>query len=209
MARYRTYLTEQLWKENQILVAILGICSALAVTTSIKPAITMALAVTFVTAGSSFIVSLIRNITPDSVRMITQLAIISTFVTIFDLLLKAYAYDLSKRLSVFVGLIITNCLVMGRAEGFAKNVRPIPAMLDGFGAGLGYGGVIVTVGVLREFFGAGTLLGYRIIPFSWYGSPAHPDAYQNINLMLLAPGAFFIIGGMIWVSNLLKHKDSA
>ncbi|MGE3954746.1 MAG: NADH:ubiquinone reductase (Na(+)-transporting) subunit D [Parachlamydiales bacterium] len=208
MARYSPYLTDQLWKENQILVAILGICSALAVTTSIKPALTMAIAVTFVTGGSSFLVSLLRKITPDSVRMITQLAIISTFVTIFDLLLKAYAYDLSKRLSVFVGLIITNCIVMGRAEGFAKNVAPLPAMLDGIGAGMGYGGVIVTVSILRELLGSGTLWGFQVVPLSWYGTPAHPDAYQNLNLMLLAPGAFFIIGGMIWISNLSKRQES-
>jgi Na+-transporting NADH:ubiquinone oxidoreductase subunit D len=204
--RLFSYFTEPLWKENQVLVAILGICSALAVTTSVKPAITMGLAVSFVTGGSSFIVSLLRKVTPDSVRMITQLAVISMFVTIFDLGLKAYAYDLSKTLSVFVGLIITNCLVMGRAEAMAKNVRPIPAMLDGFSAGLGYAVVILIVGIIREIFGSGTLLGYQVIPLSWYATPENPGGYQNLNIMVLAPGAFFIIGGMIWVVNVINRK---
>jgi Na+-transporting NADH:ubiquinone oxidoreductase subunit D len=204
--RLFSYFTEPLWKENQVLVAILGICSALAVTTSVKPAITMGLAVSFVTGGSSFIVSLLRKVTPDSVRMITQLAVISMFVTIFDLGLKAYAYDLSKTLSVFVGLIITNCLVMGRAEAMAKNVKPIPAMFDGFSAGLGYAVVILIVGIIREIFGSGTLLGYQVIPLSWYATPENPGGYQNLNIMVLAPGAFFIIGGMIWVVNVINRK---
>lgn len=203
----RLYFVEQLWKSNQILVAILGICSALAVTTNIKTAFTMAAAVTFVTACSSCIVSLLRKWTPDNVRMITQLAIISMFVTIVDLFLKAYAYDLSKTLSVFVGLIITNCLVMGRAEAMAKSVTPIPAFLDGLGAGAGYGVVICIVGFFRELLGAGTLLGYPVIPTSWYATDAHPGGYQNFNIMLLAPGAFFLLGAMIWVANLMKGAE--
>ncbi|MBS0622738.1 MAG: NADH:ubiquinone reductase (Na(+)-transporting) subunit D [Verrucomicrobia bacterium] len=202
----KNYFFDQLWHSNQILVAILGICSALAVTTSIGTALTMGLAVTFVTACSSFIVSLLRHWTPDNVRMITQLAVISVFVTTVDLLLKAFAYDISKTLSVFVGLIITNCIVMGRAEAMAKSVRPVPAFLDGAGAGAGYACVLLFVGVIRELLGSGTLGGYRIIPLSWYASPEHPDGYSNFNLMILAPGAFFLLGGMVWAANAIKHQ---
>lgn len=207
----RTYFTQPLWQNNQILVAILGICSALAVTTSMGPAITMGLAVSFVTAFSSFIVSLLRRFTPDSVRMITQLVVISVFVTIFDLLLRAFAYNLSKTLSVFVGLIITNCIVMGRAESMAKNVSPIPAFLDGLSAGLGYAAVLFVVGFFRELLGSGTLFGVRIIPLTWYASPEHPDGYQNFNIMILAPGAFFLLAALVGIASLIKtgeHKRS-
>ncbi len=204
---YRFYFFDQLWHSNQILVAILGICSALAVTTSVGTAVTMGVAVTFVTACSSFIVSLLRHWTPDNVRMITQLVVISVFVTVVDLFLKAYAYNLSKTLSVFVGLIITNCLVMGRAEGMAKSVKPWPAFFDGAGAGMGYALVLLFVGACREFFGAGTLAGFRIIPNAWYATAAHPDAYSNFNIMILSPGAFFLLGGMIWIANIVKHQE--
>lgn len=201
-----SYLTKQLWGENQILVAVLGICSALGVTNRLSVAITMGLSVCFVTACSSFFVSLIRNITPDSVRMITQLAIISVFVTIIDQYLQAYHFALSKVLSVFVGLIITNCIVMGRAEGMAKNVAPIPAFLDGLGAGLGYAIVICIVGTIREVFGFGQLLNYQIIPLSWYATPESPNGYENFAMMVSPPAAFFIIGGMIWVFNLANKR---
>ena len=202
-----TYFKDQVWKDNQILVAILGICSALAVTIKIKVAITMGIAVIFVTGFSSLFVSLIRNITPDSVRMIAQLAIISLFVIIVDQVIKAVDYSMSKTLSVFVGLIITNCLVMGRAESMARTVTPLPAFLDGLGAAAGYAWVLFCVGAIREFFGFGTLFDYQIIPTSWYASAAHPDAYQNFNIMALAPSAFFIIGFMIWASNKLKPLE--
>lgn len=201
-----TYLTNQLWNSNQILVAILGICSALGVTNRLSVSITMGLSVSFVTAFSSFFVSLLRKITPDSVRMITQLAIISVFVIIIDQFLKAYFFSISKVLSVFVGLIITNCLVMGRAEGMAKNVSPLPAFLDGLGAGLGYAGVLFIVGGIRELFGFGQLFGYQIVPLSWYPTPEHPDAYDNFALMVSPPAAFFILGGMIAVYNLINKK---
>lgn len=197
----RTYFTEPLWKNNQILVAILGICSALAVTIKVEVAITMALAVSFVTAFSSFFVSLLRKFTPDSVRMIVQLVIISLFVILVDQFLKAFFYEMSKILSVFVGLIITNCLVMGRAESMAKNVPPVPAFLDGLSAGIGYGYVIIAVGFLRELFGFGTVLGYRIIPSSWYATLQDPDKYVNIGLMPLAPAAFFILGLFVFLAN--------
>lgn len=203
------YFKDQLWGNNQILVAILGICSALGVTNRLSVAITMGLSVAFVTAFSCFFVSLLRKATPDSVRMITQLAIISVFVIIIDQLLKAYYYPVSKVMSVFVGLIITNCIVMGRTEGMAKNVTPIPAFLDGLGAGLGYAWVLCVLGIIREIGGFGEILGYRVIPQSWYATPASPDAYDNFGLMVTPPAAFFIIGGMIWISNAISHRKTA
>jgi Na+-transporting NADH:ubiquinone oxidoreductase subunit D len=208
MSLKHTFL-DPLWNNNQVISAILGICSSLAVTTSMGTAITMGLAVSFVTACSSMLVSLLRNYTPDSVRMITQLVVISLFVTIVDLLLQAYAYNMAKVLSVFVGLIITNCIVMGRAEAMAKSVPPIPAFVDGLSAGLGYAAVLCVVGFFREILGLGTLFGYRIIPLSWYATSEHPDGYQNFNLMILAPGAFFLIGGMIAVANMIKVRQTS
>jgi len=204
----RNYFTDQLWRNNQVLVAILGICSALAVTINVNTALAMGLAVTFVTGCSSALVSMLRHYTPDSVRMITQLAIISMFVTVVDLILNAYAYDIAKTLSVFVGLIITNCLVMGRAEAMARHVSPLPAFLDGFAAGLGYALVLLIVGVVREVLGSGTLMGFHIIPESWYATPEHPDRYANFNIMVLAPGAFFILGAMIAVVNMVNKNDN-
>ena len=158
-----SYLTEQLWRSNQVLVAILGICSALAVTNRLSVAITMGLSVSFVTGFSSLIVSFLRKVTPESVRMIVQLAIISVFVIIIDQFLQAYFFNISKVLSVFVGLIITNCLVMGRTESMAKNVEPWPAFLDGIGAGLGYAIVLCIVALvsfwaIKSFLRAGMLL---------------------------------------------------
>lgn len=201
-----SYFTTQLWNSNQILVAVLGICSALGVTNRLSVSLTMGLSVTFVVAFSSLFVSLIRKITPDSVRMITQLAIISVFVIIIDQFLQAYFFSISKVLSVFVGLIITNCLVMGRTEGMAKNVEPWPAFLDGLGAGLGYAIVIFIVGGIREFFGFGQLFGQQVIPTSWYATAQHPDGYDNFALMVSPPAAFFILGGMIWVYNIINKK---
>lgn len=201
------FFKNQVWRENQVLVAILGICSALAVTTSLPVALTMMAAVCFVTACSSFCVSLIRKVTPDSVRMIAQLAVISTFVTIVDQILKAYFFDLWKQLTVFIALIITNCLVMGRAEGMAKNTSPIPAFMDGLGAGFGYGLVLCVVAFFRELFGFGTLFGIQIIPQTWYASAQNPDAYQNNGLMVLPPSAFILLGFMVWGAKVLnKHK---
>ena len=208
MKRWRSYFMEQLWNENQILVAVLGICSALAVTIQVSVSITMGLSVMFVTGFSSLLVSSIRNRTPDNVRMITQLAIISMFVIIVDQFLKAFFFDMSRTLSVFVGLIITNCLVMGRAESMARNVPPMPAFFDGLGAASGYALVLLVVGTIREIFGFGTFLGYRLIPLSWYATPDHPDRYQNLNIMALAPSAFFIIGMMIWVFNKINMRKS-
>ncbi len=201
-----SFLTNQLWSGNQILIAVLGICSALGVTNRLSVSITMGLSVTFVTAFSSLIVSLIRKITPDSVRMITQLAIISVFVIIIDQFLQAYFFSISKVLSVFVGLIITNCIVMGRTEGMAKNVEPIPAFMDGLGAGLGYAFVLFIVGGIRELFGFGQLFNYQVIPQSWYATAEFPNGYDNFALMVSPPAAFFIIGGMIWIFNMINKK---
>ena len=201
-----SYLTNQLWGGNQILVAVLGICSALGVTNRLSVSITMGLSVSFVTAFSSFFVSLLRKITPDSVRMITQLAIISVFVIIIDQFLQAYFFSISKVLSVFVGLIITNCIVMGRTEGMAKNVAPVPAFLDGLGAGLGYAFVLFIIGGIRELFGFGQLFGYQVVPLSWYATAERPDAYDNFALMVSPPAAFFLLGGMIWVFNLINKR---
>lgn len=194
-----SYLTGQLWKDNQVLVAILGICSALGVTNRLSVAITMGIAVSFVTACSAFFVSLLRKVTPDSVRMITQLAIISVFVIIIDQILQAYFFSISKVLSVFVGLIITNCIVMGRMEGMAKNVPPIPAFMDGLGAGLGYAWVLFIIGGIREFFGFGQLFGIQVVPKAIYASATNPNGYENMAFMVSPPAAFFIIGGMIWI----------
>jgi Na+-transporting NADH:ubiquinone oxidoreductase subunit D len=197
---------DPLWKNNQPLVAILGICSALAVTIQIKTAVVMALGVIFVTSLSCFFVSLLRKYTPDSVRMIAQLLIIATFVIILDQFLKAYFFDLSRTLSVFIGLIITNCIVMGRAESFARNFPPLLAFLDGAGAGFGYGIVIVAVSFIREFFAFGTIFGFKIIPEIFYATELYPSRYVNCNLMALAPSAFFILGFFIWIFNTFSRK---
>ncbi|MDB6081456.1 MAG: nqrD, partial [Chlamydiia bacterium] len=175
----RGYFTDQLLNQNQVLVAILGICSALGVTNRLSIAITMGLSVTFVTGFSSFLVSVFRKVTPDSVRMITQLAIISLFVIIIDQFLQAYFFSVSKVLSVYTGLIITNCIVMGRTEGMAKNVSPLPALLDGLGAGFGYAIILFIIGFIRELFGFGEIFGIRVIPESWYATAQNPDGYQN------------------------------
>ncbi len=204
-----SYYIDQLWNNNQILVAILGICSALAITIKINVAVVMGVAVIFVTGFSSLFVSLIRKWTPPNVRMIAELAIISSFVIIVDQVLKAYLYEMSLTLSVFVGLIITNCLVMGRAEAMAQNNAPFPAFMDGLGAASGYALVLLGVGFIRELFGFGTLFDLPVIPQSWYASPKHPDAYVNSNFMALPPSAFFIIGGMIWIRNLIAKEEGA
>ncbi|MEO6132731.1 MAG: NADH:ubiquinone reductase (Na(+)-transporting) subunit D [Saprospiraceae bacterium] len=189
----RRILTDPLDDINPITVQILGVCSALAVTTQVKPAIIMALGVTVVTAFSSLIIALIRDSIPGRIRMIVQLVIVALLVTIVDQLLKAFMYDVSKKLSVFVGLIITNCIVMGRLEAFAMSRKPWPSFLDGIGNGLGYGVILIVVSVIREFFGSGSLLGFKIVP-QW----AYAHGYVNNGLMMLPPAALFIIGCFIW-----------
>ncbi len=179
---------------NPITLQMLGICSALAVTTSLAASLLMCLALTAVLVASNASISLIRKQIPTNIRIIVQMTIIASLVIVVDQLLRAYAFDLSKRLSVFVGLIITNCIVMGRAEAYAMKNPVIPSMLDGLGNALGYSLVLITVAVIREFFGTGGLLGYQLLPKVTEGGWYYPNG-----LMMLAPSAFFIIGLMIWV----------
>ena len=187
-------IIQPLFKNNPVFVQLLGICSALAVTTSLKNAFTMTLAVIFVTAFSNLGVSLIRKIIPGSIRMIVEMAIIATLVILVDQILKAFSYDLSKQLSVYVGLIITNCIVMGRAEAFAIKNGPAVSLLDGIGNGLGYGVVLMIVAFFRELFGFGTLFGITV-----FKTVNNGGWYVPNGLMVLAPAAFFLIGGIIWV----------
>ena len=186
-------LLEPVVKNNPITLQILGICSALAVTTSMQVSLVMALAVIGVTACSNLAVSLIRNHIPNSIRIICQMTVIASLVIVVDQILKAYAFDISKQLSVFVGLIITNCIVMGRAEAFAMKNGPALSALDGFGNGLGYGAVLLVIAFFRELFGAGNLFGMEILPTVNNGGWYIPNG-----LMLLAPSAFFLIGLLIW-----------
>jgi len=186
-------LLDPIFNKNPIGLQILGICSALAVTSKLETVVVMALAVTFVVAGSNFSVSLIRRQIPSSIRIIVQITIIATLVIIVDQFLKAYAFSISKQLSVFVGLIITNCIVLGRAEAFAMKNPPGMSILDGIGNGLGYSVVLFIVAFFRELLGSGKLLGFSILPTLNEGGWYLPNG-----LMLLPPSAFFIIGLMIW-----------
>ena len=197
----RRVLTDPLDDINPVTVQILGVCSALAVTTQIKPAIIMALGVTVVTAFSNLIIALIRDSIPGRIRMIVQLVIVALLVTIVDQLLKAYMFDVSKKLSVFVGLIITNCIVMGRLEAYAMSQKPWPSFLDGIGNGLGYGMILVVVAIIRELFGSGSLLGYKVVPQWLYDA-----GYSNNGLMMLPPAALFIIGIFIWLQRSRNRK---
>ncbi|MGH1578882.1 NADH:ubiquinone reductase (Na(+)-transporting) subunit D [Planktotalea sp.] len=189
----REMLLDPMVDNNPITLQVLGICSALAVTSSLQVAIVMSIAVTFVTAFSSMFISMIRNHIPSSIRIIVQMVIIASLVILVDQLLKAYAFEISKTLSVFVGLIITNCIVMGRAEAFAMKNPPVDSFIDGIGNGLGYGLILMLVGIIRELFGSGSLLGITILPTVNNGGWYVPNG-----LLLLPPSAFFIIGLLIW-----------
>ena len=186
-------LTAPIFKNNPIALQILGVCSALAVTSSLQVTLVMCVALTTVTAFSNFFVSSIRNHIPGSIRIIVQMVIIASLVIVVDQFLKAYAYAISKQLSVFVGLIITNCIVMGRAEAFAMKNPPLPSFIDGIGNGLGYSVVLIAVAVVRELFGAGKLMGFEILPLVTDGGWYNPNG-----LLLLPPSAFFLIGLFIW-----------
>ncbi|MFV2061577.1 MAG: NADH:ubiquinone reductase (Na(+)-transporting) subunit D [Gammaproteobacteria bacterium] len=196
-------LLEPLINKNPITLQILGICSALAVTTKVAPALIMSLAVMFVISFSNVIISIIRHHIPDSIRIIVQMVIIASLVIIVDQVLKAYAFELSKQLSVYIGLIITNCIIMGRAETFAMHNPPLASLLDGLGHALGYSLILTFVAVLRELFGSGTLLEYSILPLVKDGG-----WYQPNGLMLLAPGAFFIIGLLVWAIRTWKPDQA-
>ena len=192
-AETRAILIDPLVDNNPIALQILGICSALAVTTSLAPALTMSIALTAVTAASGAIISLVRRDIPNNIRIIVYMTIIASLVILVDQVLKAYAYQMSRQLSVFVGLIITNCIVLGRAEAFASKNGAWLSFLDGIGNGLGFSLVLILVGFLRELLGAGKLLGYTILPQVSEGGWYRPNG-----MMLLAPSAFFIIGLLIW-----------
>lgn len=191
-------LVGPLSKNNPIMVQMLGICSALAVTSKLEPAIVMALSVTVVVAFSNVVISLLRKTIPNRIRIIVQLVVAATLVTIVSEVLKAYAYDVSKQLSVFVGLIITNCILMGRLEAFALGNGPWESFLDGVGNGLGYGAVLVAVGFFRELLGSGTLLGFQIIPQSFYATDGI-HGYVNNGLMILPPMALISVAVLIWI----------
>ena len=189
------------WTENPINMQMLGICSALAVTVQLKTAFVMALAMTFVVSFSNLIVSVMRNIIPSNIRIIVELAVIASLVILTDEFLRAYMYDVSKLLSVFVGLIITNCIILGRAEGFALSNPPHLAFIDGLGNGAGYGSVLVSVALIRELFGSGKIFGFSVVPEAFYNA-----GYEDMGIMLLAPAAFIIIGLMAWLQKYLANS---
>lgn len=194
-------LVNPLSKDNPVIVQVLGICSALAVTAKLEPALVMAVSVTAVLALANVIISLIRNTIPTSIRIIVQLVVVAALVVIVDQVLKAYNYEVSKALSVFIGLIITNCILMGRLEAFAMTNRPWASFLDGIGNGLGYAIILIIVGFFRELFGSGTLLGFQVIP-QW----AYDHGYQNNGLMILPPMALITVACIIWVHR-SRNKD--
>ena len=190
----RKAVLDPLWDNNPIALQILGICSALAVTTRLDKSLIMGVGVVFVCALANVVISSIRNFIPNKIRIIVQLVVVSSLVIVFDQFLKAFMYDLSKQLSVFVGLIITNCIIMGRLEAYAMGNPPWRSLLDGIGNGLGYMWILAVVGAVREIFGAGKLLGYQVIP-----QPLYDAGYVNNGLMVLAPGAFVLLGIIVWI----------
>ena len=200
-AKNREFLLGPLSKNNPVIVQVLGICSALAVTAKLEPAIVMGLSVTAVTAFSNVILSLMRNTIPTRIRIIVQLVVVAALVIIVDQLLKAFAYDVSKQLSVYVGLIITNCIIMGRIEAFALANKPWPSLLDGIGNGLGYAYVLVLVGAVREFFGNGSLMGFQIIPQSFYDM-----GYMNNGMMTMPAMALILLGCFIWAHRAYNER---
>lgn len=191
---YKEVFFNPLSKDNPVIVQVLGICSCLAVTAKLEPALVMGLSVIAVLAFSNVIISLIRETIPTNIRIIVQLVVVAALVIIVNQLLLAYAYDVSKQLSVFIGLIITNCILMGRLEAFAMGNKPWPSFLDGIGNGLGYAWILIVVGFFRELLGSGTLLGYQVVPQSWYDA-----GYANNGLMILPPMALIVVACVIWV----------
>lgn len=200
----RRLITNPLGQDNPITVQVLGICSALAVTVKLKPSVVMALSVVAVMAAANVIISLLRKTVPNRIRIIVQLVVIAALVILVDQVLKAYVYDVSKQLSVFVGLIITNCIIMGRLEAFALGNKVWPSFLDGIGNAAGYGVILVVVGFVRELFGSGTLWGYQVIPESWYASAG--GVYVNNGMFILPPMALITVGIIIWIQR-SRNKD--
>ena len=188
-------------KENPVIVQVLGICSALAVTAKLEPAVVMTISVTAVLAMANVLISMMRKTIPSSIRIIVQLVVVAALVVIVDQVLKAWNYEVSKQLSVFIGLIITNCIIMGRLEAFALNNKPWPAFLDGVGNGLGYGIILIIVAFFRELLGSGTLFGYQIVPQSWYD-----HGYMNNGMMILPPMALITVACIIWFHR-SRNKD--
>ncbi|EFB92875.1 MAG: NADH:ubiquinone reductase (Na(+)-transporting) subunit D [Prevotella bivia] len=188
--------------DNPIMAQVLGICSALAVTSQLKPAIVMGLAVTIITAFSNVIISIIRNTIPNRIRIIVQLVVVAALVTVVSQILKAFAYDVSVQLSVYVGLIITNCILMGRLEAFAMTNKPWPSFLDGVGNGLGYAVILFIVGFVRELFGRGSLLGFKVIPQSLYDA-----GYMDNGMMSMPALALILLGCIIWVHRAFFYKE--
>ena len=198
-----TTLTAPLIRQNPVTLQILGICSALAVTTQLPTALTMAASLTIVLVLSAGIISLIRRHIPDAIRLIVQIVIVASLVIVIDQVLQAYLFEISQSLSVFVSLITTNCLVLGRTESFARHNPPLPAMIDALGNGLGYSLVLIAIGAVRELFGAGTLMGYQVLPLAEQGGWFTPLA-----LMMLAPSAFFLLGGLVWAIRTLRPEQA-
>lgn len=194
-------LVNPLSKDNPVIVQVLGICSALAVTAKLEPAVVMTISVAAVLAFANVIISLLRNTIPNSIRIIVQLVVVAALVVIVDQVLKAWNYEVSKALSVFIGLIITNCIIMGRLEAFAMSNRPWPAFLDGIGNALGYGIILIIVGFIRELLGSGSIFGYQVVPQWWYDA-----GYQNNGMMILPPMALITVACIIWVHR-AKNKD--
>jgi Na+-transporting NADH:ubiquinone oxidoreductase subunit D len=194
-------LTDPLDDSNPITVQVLGICSALAITVQVKQAIVMSLSVLAVMIGGNLIISLIRNVIPSRIRIIVQLVVVASLVILVDQVLKAYVYDVSKALSVFVGLIITNCIIMGRFEAFAMGNKPWPSILDAIGNAAGYGWILIAVAVVRELFGSGSLMGYQLIPQAVFDF-----GYMNNNLMILPPMALITVGVIIWIQRARNTK---
>lgn len=201
---FKKIFIDPLFKGNPISVLVLGICSALAVTVKLEPALVMAASVTIVTGFSNFIISTIRNTIPNRIRIIVQLVVVAMLVIVVDQILKAFAYDISKQLSVFVGLIITNCIIMGRIEAFALGNKPLPSLIDGLANGLGYGMILVAVAFIRELLGSGTLFGMAVIPASWYIK--NGGFYENNGLFILPPMALIIVGLIIWVQRSISKE---
>ena len=195
-------LTDPLMKNNPISLQVLGICSALAVTVQLNTAVVMTLAVVSVLSISNTVISVLRKMIPGKVRIIVQLSVIASLVILTDQILQAYMYDISKQLSVFVALIITNCIVMGRAEAFAMQNTPGKSFLDGLGNGLGYGGILISVAFFRELLGSGTVYGLPVVPESFYVA-----GYQNMGLMVLSPGAFIILGLIVWAQRMFSGVE--
>lgn len=202
--KQREAVVDPLWDNNPIMLQVLGICSALAVTTQMKPAIVMSVALTFVVSMSNVAISILRDWIPSKVRIIVQLAVIASLVIVIDQFLKAFLFEMSKELSVFVGLIITNCIVMGRAEAYAMANGPFRSFLDGLGNGLGYSFVLCLVASGREILGKGTWFGLQVIPTSMYAS--NGGWYDNIGLMVLPPGAFILLGCIIWLHRTVSGR---